>query len=125
MRAAFKSRVRGRSAAFALSTPTTEDKLGAPTAYEQLCLLHPAEGVDGLTSLGIPGFAGFFLSLLEVDGWAISATPAFASEAGDILIVAARGNDHVEAAGHPSVAAVDVYRNARELERDRQKASRK
>lgn len=124
VRAAFGARVRGRSAAFAFSTPTRGVQLNAPTAYEQLCLLHPAENGEGLTKLGIPGFAGFFLSLLEVDGWAVSATPAFASPDGEILIVAAHGDRHVQAAGDPATAAVDVYRQARELEHDARKEHR-
>jgi hypothetical protein len=95
--------------------PTQGVPLNAPTAFEQLSFLHPPEPGEALTPLGIPGFAGFFLSLLEEDGWAVSITRAFAGDAGDFLIVAARGDDHVQASGAPANAAVDVFRQAREL----------
>lgn len=98
--------------------------LNAPTAYEQLSFLHPPVWGEALTPLGIPGFAGFFLSLLEENGWAVSITRAFAGDAGDLLVVAARGNDHVEYSGAPADAAVEVFRQARELEHDQRKDSR-
>lgn len=89
--------------------------LDAPTAHEQLQILfpNPHDG-HGLTPLGIPGFAGFFLSLLEQEGFVISITWAFAGDHGDVLIVAARGNGHIEASGAPAAAAVEVFRQVRE-----------
>lgn len=91
--------------------------MNAPTAYEQLQLLEPPNPDGGLTPLGIPGFAGFFLSLLEEqEGWAIAITRAFAGEPDDVLIIAARGGERIQIVGQPAVAAVEVFRQARELE---------
>jgi hypothetical protein len=46
----------------------------------------------------------------------ISVTPSFAGEEGDVLIVAAKGNDHVHATGQPVEAAIEVHRQAHELD---------
>jgi hypothetical protein len=87
--------------------------------HEQLQLLDPPVIEGGLTPLGIPGFAGFFLSLLEEDGWAVSITHAFAGTAGELLIVAAREDEHVQRAAPAAVAAVEVFKRARDLDADR------
>lgn len=123
------SRLRGRlGAALAFSSSSTG---GLPLdatvpAYEQLRLIvgdTPDDG--GLTLLGIPGFAGFFLSLLERnDGWAISVTHGFAGEPGDVLIVAARDGDRVQEEGDPAVAAVEVFRRASALDAQRRQTMR-
>lgn len=106
-----------------------DSSLNAPTAYEQLTLLEPQIPDGGLTPLGIPGFAGFFLSQLEEPAnqggpWSIAITPAFAGADGDLLIVAARDDDHVQSAGPAVEAAITVFREAIAVDRTRRQTQR-
>jgi hypothetical protein len=66
---------------------------------------------------GSPGFAGYFLGLLEEPGnrggpWTIAITFAFGGEHGDVLIVARRGRDEIRRQGQPVEAAVEVFKEA-------------
>ena len=81
-------------------------------------LLEPGLEDGGLTPLGIPGLAGFFLALLEEPGnaggpWAIAITYAFGGEHGDVLIVARRGRDEIRRQGQPVDAAIEVFKEAK------------
>lgn len=87
------------------------------TAYEQLKLLEPGLEEGGLTPLGIPGFAGFFLTTLEEPSnrggaWTIAITWAFGGEHGEVLVVARRGDVEIRRQGQPVDAAIEVFKEA-------------
>jgi hypothetical protein len=83
------------------------------TWYEQLQLREP-DVDDGLTPLGVPGFAGLFLSLLEDPDhrggpWTVSIAPSIL---GDVVIVARRGDVELRRQGHPVEASIEVFKAA-------------
>jgi hypothetical protein len=81
--------------------------------YEQL-QLNEEPGFDGLTPLGVPGFAGLFLSLLEDPDhqggpWTIAIAPSIA---GDVVIVARRRGVEIRRQGPPVETAVEIFKAA-------------
>lgn len=109
----------GPVTALAFSSPYGSHLLNdqRTTAYEQLKLLEPGLEEGGLTPLGIPGFAGFFLAMLEEPknrggAWTIAINFAFGGDHGDVIIVARRGDVEIRRQGQPVDAAIEVFRES-------------